>query len=96
MCAATSTKRLFRKCGIEYVADGNLVRNGELIVDTPIMYLSDNHRHLRIGNIDSRIVKGRVFESSDTFAITPEFTAEAIRVLVRRPFLALFHPQWYR
>jgi len=89
-------RRLYRKCGIEYVADGNLVRHGELIVDTPIMYLSDNHRCLRIGNIEHRIVKGRVLQSPDTFAITPEFTAEAIKVLVRRPFLALFHPQWYR
>lgn len=89
-------KKLYRKCGIEYVADGNLVRNGELIVSAPIMYLSDNHRCLRIGNIEHRIVQGRVLESPDTFAITPEFTAEAIKVLVRRPFLALFHPQWYR
>ena len=89
-------RRLFRKCGIEYVADGNLVRNGELIVDAPIMYLSDNHRCMRIGNIDARIVKGRILESPDTFAITREFTAEAAKLLAKRPFLALFHPQWYR
>jgi hypothetical protein len=89
-------RKLYRKCGIEYVADGNLVRHGALIVDAPIMYLSDNHRCLRIGNIEPRIVQGRVLESPDTFAITPEFTAEAVKVLVRRPFLALFHPQWYR
>ncbi len=89
-------RRLYRRCGIEYVADGNLVRHGKLIVDAAIMYLSDNQRCLRIGNIEHRIVKGRVLGSPDTFAITPEFTAEAITVLVRRPFLALFHPQWYR
>jgi hypothetical protein len=89
-------KRLFKKCGIEYVADVNLVHQGELIVESPMMYLSDNQRRLRIGHVTSKVVAERTLEAPELFTITPEFTAQAAKVLVKRPFLALFHPQWFR
>jgi hypothetical protein len=89
-------KRLFRKCGIEYVADVNLVHRGRLIVDSPMMYLSDNQRRLRIGHVEGMAKPERTMEAPELFRITPEFTARAAAVLAKRPFLALFHPQWYR
>lgn len=89
-------KRLYRKCGIEYVADVNLVHKGQLIVQSPMMYLSDNQRRLRIGHVENKAKGERTMEAPELFRITPEFTAQAAKVLARRPFLALFHPQWYR
>jgi len=89
-------KKLFRKLGIEYVADVHLVEHGELIVRGSMMYLSDNHRRIRIGNIEPKLVRGGIVEAPDLFSIQPDFIASAARVLIQRPFLALFHPQWYR
>ena len=89
-------RKLYRKLGIEYVADVNLVHKGELIVDSPMMYLSDNQRKLRIGHVEAKAVADRTVEAPELFTITPEFTSIATRALVRRPFLALFHPQWFR
>jgi len=89
-------KRLYRKCGIEYVADVNLVHQGKLIVQSPMMYLSDNQRRLRIGHVEGMPKPDRTVEAPELFRITPEFTARAASVLAKRPFLALFHPQWYR
>jgi hypothetical protein len=89
-------RKLYRKLGIEYIPDVNLVKQGDLITRAPMMYLSDNQRRLRIGNIESRIVKERSLQAEDLFRIRPEFAAAAAKVLARRPFLALFHPQWYR
>jgi hypothetical protein len=88
-------KKLYRKLGIEYVADVHLVERGELIVRGSMMYLSDNQRRLRIGNIERKL-HGGVLEAPALFTITPEFAAEAAKILVQRPFIALFHPQWYR
>jgi hypothetical protein len=89
-------KKLFRKCGIQYVADVNLVHEGRLIVESPMMYLSDNQRRLRIGHVEGMPKPERTVEAPDLFRITPEFTAQAATILASRPFLALFHPQWYR
>jgi hypothetical protein len=89
-------KKLFRRCGIDYIADVNLVHQGRLIVRAPMMYLSDNQRRLRIGHVASNAKAERTMEAPDLFRITPEFTAKAAKVLAQRPFLALFHPQWYR
>jgi hypothetical protein len=89
-------RRLYRRLGIEYVADVHLVEHGNLVVRGSMMYLSDNQRRFRIANIERKLAPGGVVESPEQFRITPEFTAEATRVLVQRPFLALFHPQWYR
>jgi hypothetical protein len=89
-------RRLYRRLGIEYVADVHLVEHGNLVVRGAMMYLSDNQRRFRIANIERKLAPGGVVESPEQFRITPEFTAEATRVLVQRPFLALFHPQWYR
>jgi hypothetical protein len=89
-------RKLSRRCGIEYVADVNLVHEGRLIVKLPLMYLSDNQRRLRIGHVENKSKEERTMEAQELFRITPEFTAAAAKVLARRPFLALFHPQWYR
>lgn len=89
-------KKLFRKLGIEFVADVHLVARGELIVRGSMMYLSDNHRRIRIGNIEQKLVRGGIVEAPELFSIPPDFIAEAANVLIQRPFLALFHPQWYR
>jgi hypothetical protein len=89
-------RKLHRKLGIDYVADVNLVEKGRLIVRESMMYLSDNQRRLRIGHVDKRAVPSGTLEASELFSISPDFSAQAIRVLVRRPFLALFHPQWFR
>ncbi len=86
---------LFRRLGVEYVADVHFVRRGELVNRAPMMYLSDNQRRLRIGNIAPDVVEEGLVEAPDTFGISAEFAERASRVLVRRPFLALFHPQWY-
>jgi hypothetical protein len=61
-----------------------------------MMYLSDNQRRLRIGHVEGRAKDERTVEAPEVFRIAPEFTAEAAKLLARRPFLALFHPQWYR
>ncbi|HTT98565.1 MAG TPA: hypothetical protein VMF58_10985 [Rhizomicrobium sp.] len=89
-------KKLFRRCGIEYVADVNLVHEGRLIVESPMMYLSDNQRRLRIGHVEGMPKPERTVEAPELFRITPDFTAQAAAILAKRPFLALFHPQWYR
>jgi len=89
-------KKLFRRCGIEYIADVNLVHEGRLIVETQMTYLSDNQRRLRIGHVVGASKAERTVEAPELFRITPEFTAQAAAVLAKRPFLALFHPQWYR
>jgi hypothetical protein len=89
-------RKLFRKLGIEYVADVNLVHRGQLIVESPMMYLSDNQRKLRIGHVQAKAIADRTVEAPELFAITPDFTQKAAEILARRPFLALFHPQWYR
>ncbi len=89
-------RRLYRKLGIEYVADVNLVKEGKLIVRESMMYLSDNQRRLRIGHVQKRIVPSGTLEAPELFSISPEFIAQAVPVLVRRPFLALFHPQWFK
>lgn len=89
-------KKIYRKLGIEYIPDVNLVKHGKLITQAPMMYLSDNQRRIRIGNIEARIVKGRTLEAPEMFRIEPDFAASAAKVLSQRPFIALFHPQWYR
>jgi hypothetical protein len=89
-------KKLFRRCGIEYVADVNLVHEGRLIVQSQITYLSDNQRRLRIGHVEGMAKAERTLEAPELFRISPEFTAAAAKILAKRPFLALFHPQWYR
>jgi hypothetical protein len=89
-------KKLYRQCGIEYVADVNMVHCGKLIVEQPMMYLSDNQRRLRIGHVAAKAVAEKTLEAPEVFSIPPSFTADAAKVLARRPFLALFHPQWYR
>jgi hypothetical protein len=88
-------KKLFRKYGIEYVADVALVREGDLIARDQVMYCSDNQRRIRIGNISPEVERTGVLAAPDQFRIAPEFAAQAARLLARRPFLALFHPQWY-
>ena len=89
-------RKLYRKLGIEYVADVNLVKKGKLIVRESMMYLSDNQRRLRIGHVPKRVVPSGIFEASELFSIPPEFIAQAVEILVQRPFLALFHPQWFK
>ncbi|HVV64376.1 MAG TPA: hypothetical protein VHC42_02825 [Rhizomicrobium sp.] len=86
---------LFRRLGVEYVADVHFVRRGELLNRAPMMYLSDNQRRLRIGNIAPDVVAEGLVEAPDTFSIPDDFGERAAGVLIRRPFLALFHPQWY-
>ena len=89
-------RKIYRKCGIDYVADANLVHQGKLIVTSPMLYLSDNQRRLRIGHIEAPVKANRTFEAPELFTITPDFAMQAAKILARRPFLALFHPQWYR
>lgn len=88
-------RKLFKRFGIEYVADVNFVERGKLITRGSMMYLSDNQRRIRVGNIVRSIVPSGVLEAPEMFAIPPAFAGDAARVLGRRPFLALFHPQWY-
>ena len=89
-------KRLFKRFGIKFVADVNLVRRGKLLTRGAMMYLSDNQRRIRIGNIDTKIESSGILAAPDLFAIPQAFADEAVSVLKQRPFLALFHPQWYR
>jgi hypothetical protein len=87
--------KLHRKYGIDYVADVALVREGKLIAQDSVMYCSDNQRRIRIGNISPEVEPTGVLTAPDLFRIAPEFAGQAAGLLARRPFLALFHPQWY-
>lgn len=88
-----SHRRIADECGIEYFAEVKFLHHGRRISDESTLYLSDNRRALEIRNIPGR-ADNLVCEKQ--FAITPEFTAEAIAALKLRPFLTLLHPQWYR
>jgi hypothetical protein len=79
--------------GLEYFAEVKFLHNGRQISDEQMLYLSDNRRSLEIRNIPS---SAHNLICDKPFTITPEFTALAIDVLKRRPFLTLLHPQWYR
>lgn len=88
-----SHRRIAAECGLEYFAEMKFLHNGHPLSTEPTLYLSDNRRRLEIRNIpgnDENLVCDKAF------AITPEFTAQAIAALRLRPFLTLLHPQWYR
>ncbi len=88
-----SHKTIARDLGIEYFAEVNFVRRGEIVNDESMLYLSDNKRALELRNIPGRAEN---YSAPVQFRIAPEFTRDAAAILKERPFLALFHPQWYR
>jgi hypothetical protein len=87
-----SHAKIAEQCGLEYFAEVKFLHNGRTISDEHMLYMSDNRRALEIRNIPG----GDNLVCDTPFRITAEFTALAIDVLKRRPFLTLLHPQWYR
>jgi hypothetical protein len=93
-----SHRQIARRFGLEYFAEVKFLRNGRKLADKPMLYLSDNRRSLEIRNVprNRKRVRRKPLVCEKPFSITPEFTALAISVLRKRPFLTLLHPQWYR
>jgi hypothetical protein len=88
-----SHRKIAQECGLEYFAEVKFLHNGHTLSEESMLYLSDNRRAMEIRNIPGRHDN---LICDTPFKITPEFTALAMDVLRRRPFLTLLHPQWYR
>jgi len=81
--------------GIRYFAEPNFSDSGGLVSEKMPAYLSDNHRRLRINNLPGGNSNGGFLDAPERFRIPPEFAHEVVAALRTRPFIALFHPQWY-
>jgi hypothetical protein len=89
---AYSHAKMAQDYGIVYSPEVNFLQAGELIAKYEMHYLSDNQRAFALkgsGRGDQRMV------CPQRYRLTPEFLQEAVAQLLRSPFLALFHPQWY-
>jgi hypothetical protein len=90
-----SHQRLAGRFGLEYFAEVNFLRQGELLTTESMLYVSDNARAIRISSIPKWIAPVDQMSAEKPFVIDDAFIAKATGVLKKRPFLALFHPQWY-
>ncbi len=62
-----------------------------MAAQTALPYLTDNPRTLTLFNIPDAADSA----DDEPFKITDAFAARAAETLRHRPFLALFHPQWF-
>jgi hypothetical protein len=83
------------RLGIRFFSEVNFVRDGELLSERPMLYVSDNRRALRIGSIPESVAPFEELAAQVPFVIDRGFVEQAVAILRRCPFLALFHPQWY-
>lgn len=81
--------------GIRYFTEPNFSDMGQLVNAKVLAYLSDNRRQLRINNLPDDAGSSGLLASPEPLRISPEFAHEVVMALKTRPFLALFHPQWY-
>jgi hypothetical protein len=90
-----SHRRIARQFGIEYFAEVNFLKDGQLLNKEAMMYVSDNARAIRITSVPRALAATEQLSAQKVFTIDAGFIKEAVGVLKKRPFLALFHPQWY-
>jgi hypothetical protein len=90
-----SHRRIAKQFGIEYFAEVNFLKDGQLLNKEGMMYVSDNARAIRITSIPRALVSTEQLSAEKVFVIDDDFITRAAGVLKKRPFLALFHPQWY-
>lgn len=90
-----SYRRIANQFGIDYFAEVNFQERGKLLTTEPMMYVSDNARAIRISSIPKDVRSREVVTAQKPFVIDADFIRDATDVLRQRPFLALFHPQWY-
>jgi hypothetical protein len=82
--------------GIRFFVEANFSHMGQLVGEDSPAYLSDNRRQLRVNNLpDEQGNNMLLLAAPEPLRITPEFAREVATALKTRPFLALFHPQWY-
>lgn len=87
-----SHKKIAADFGLEYFSEVHFVHNGEMVTENNMLYLLDNRRTLELRNCPDT---GDNFPCPTLFRVQKKWTREAIDILKQRPFLALFHPQWY-
>lgn len=90
-----SQAKIANQLGLVHFAEPNFTQNGELICDEPTAYLSDNRRQLRVNNLTDDGGPERFLMAPEPLRISRAFAQEVAAALRERPFLALFHPQWY-
>ncbi len=84
--------RLARRHGIAYFAEPSFLHKGKRLNNKTIAYLSDNSHRIAVQNL-----RGTKRAAADEqFRIAAAFTREIVPRLEQQPFIALFHPQWYR
>jgi hypothetical protein len=88
---AYSLLKLAEEFGLSYFPEVNFLRNGKRLTHRPITYLSDNQHAFAL-----RTGSGERHSLSAPYRLDSEFLNELLSSLARQPFLALFHPQWYR
>jgi hypothetical protein len=86
---------LAANAGLEYFAEVNFQHQGKLITPESMLYVSDNARAIRISSIPKYIAPTDVVSAEKPFVIDDAFTKRAADIVKKRPFIALFHPQWY-
>jgi hypothetical protein len=86
---------LSEHAGLEYFAEVNFLQHGKLITRESMMYVSDNARAIRVSSIPKYISQPDVVSAEKPFVIDDAFIKRAAEILKKRPFIALFHPQWY-
>lgn len=87
-----SYRKLASAHGIKYFAEPSFLHKGERLNDRTIAYLSDNSHRIAVQKLRGK----KLLAADEPFRITESFTDEIVPRLTREPFIALFHPQWYR
>ncbi len=87
-----SRTRIATDFGLTYFSEVNFVRDGLLVNRAPMLNISDNARALEVCNWPKTSDR---FVCPTPFRVQKEWAQKAVWMLTRRPFLALFHPQWY-
>lgn len=90
-----SHRRIASQFGIEYFPEVNFLKDGQLLTRDSMLYMSDNARAIRITGIPRYVSPLDQLTAEKPFVIDPVFVDKAVGILTKRPFLALFHPQWY-
>lgn len=84
-----SLEALARDHGLVYFAEACFVAGGQVLCRSAMPYLTDNSRTL------SLLHAGEDLADERPFRISEDFADKAARILSKRSFLALFHPQWF-
>jgi hypothetical protein len=85
-----SLRALQAATGIRYLAETTFGNAGTMIQPIVPLYISDNTRTLRTSGGRRQRLRG-----DQPFRISHVLARRMAAQMKQRPFLALFHPQWY-